>query len=110
MNLTISGHHVEVTPAMRSYVTDKLDRVIRHFDQLVDIRIQFTVENKNSEKEKRQCAMGSIHVKGKTLVAKCKHANVYPAVDKLADMLDELVVDYKKNLQNHHFSAPKRLM
>ena len=34
MNLTISGHHLDVTPALRSYVTGKLDRITRHFDQV----------------------------------------------------------------------------
>ena len=39
MNLTISGHHLEVTPALREYVLTKLDRVTRHFDQVVDITV-----------------------------------------------------------------------
>ncbi len=41
MNLTISGHHLEVTPALRGYVTTKLDRIARHFDQVVDIKVLF---------------------------------------------------------------------
>ena len=53
MNLTISGHHLEVTPALRSYVTGKLDRITRHFDQVVDVKVLLTVE-KHKEKEKRQ--------------------------------------------------------
>jgi putative sigma-54 modulation protein len=53
MNLTISGHHLEITPALRSYVSTKLDRVIRHFDQVVDVRVLLTVENQK-EKDKRQ--------------------------------------------------------
>ena len=52
MNLTISGHHLEVTPALRSYVTSKLDRITRHFDQVVDVKVLLTVE-KQKEKEKR---------------------------------------------------------
>ena len=39
MNLTISGHHLEVTPALREYVLTKLDRVTRHFDQVVDVTV-----------------------------------------------------------------------
>ena len=39
MNLTISGHHLEVTPALRSYVANKLDRIVRHFDQVVDVKV-----------------------------------------------------------------------
>ena len=43
MNLTISGHHLEVTPALRSYVTEKLDRITRHFDQLVDVKVLLSI-------------------------------------------------------------------
>ena len=42
MNLTICGHHLEVTPALRNYVTTKLDRITRHFDQ-VGIHLQVGV-------------------------------------------------------------------
>ena len=63
MNLTISGHHLEVTPALREYVLTKLDRVTRHFDQVVDINILLTVE-KLTEKERRQKAEVTLHVKG----------------------------------------------
>ena len=45
MNLTISGHHLEVTPALRGYVTSKLDRITRHFDQVVDVKVLLTVDN-----------------------------------------------------------------
>ena len=45
MNLTISGHHLEVTPALRGYVTSKLERISRHFDQVVDIKVLLTVDN-----------------------------------------------------------------
>ena len=44
MNLTISGHHVEVTPAIREYVQSKLERVRRHFDQVIDIAVILTVD------------------------------------------------------------------
>ena len=55
MNLTISGHHLEVTPALREYVLTKLDRVTRHFDQVVDVNVLLRVEP-NKEKERRQKA------------------------------------------------------
>ena len=44
MNLTISGHHLEVTPALREYVLNKLDRITRHFDQVVDVNVLLRVE------------------------------------------------------------------
>jgi putative sigma-54 modulation protein len=109
MNLTISGHHLEVTPALRSYVTQKLDRVIRHFDQVVDVKVLLTVE-KQKEKEKRQRAECNIHVKGNDMFAESAHEDLYAAVDELVDKLDRQVVKHKDRLQNHHHQSPKRLM
>lgn len=61
MNLTISGHHLDVTPALREYVLTKLERITRHFDQVVDVNVLLTVE-KNKEKERRQKAEVTLHV------------------------------------------------
>lgn len=109
MNLTISGHHLEVTPALRSYVTTKLDRIIRHFDQVVDVKVLLTVENLK-EKERRQRAECSIHVKGSDMFAESSHEDLYAAVDDLVDKLDRQVVRHKSRVKNHHHEAAKRLM
>ena len=109
MNLTISGHHLEVTPALRSYVTGKLDRITRHFDQVVDVKVLLSIDN-NKEKEARQRAECNIHVKGNDMFAESAHEDMYAAVDELMDKLDRQVVKHKDRLQNHHHASPKRLM
>jgi putative sigma-54 modulation protein len=109
MNLTISGHHLEVTPALRTYVTGKLDRITRHFDQVVDVKVLLSIENQ-TEKERRQKAECNIHVKGNDMFAESAHADMYAAVDELVDKLDRQVVKHKDRLQNHHHESPKRLM
>jgi len=109
MNLTISGHHLDVTPALRDYVTNKLDRINRHFDQVVDVKVILTVE-KQKEKERRQRAECNIHVKGNDLFAESSHEDLYAAVDELVDKLDRQVSRHKTRLQNHHHEAPKRVM
>ncbi|NCP39063.1 MAG: ribosome-associated translation inhibitor RaiA [Rhodoferax sp.] len=109
MNLTISGHHLEVTPSLRTYVTTKLDRIKRHFDQVVDIKVLLTLENLK-EKELRQKAECNIRVKGIDLFAESAHEDLYAAVDELVDKLDRQVVRHKDRLQSHHHDAPKRLM
>jgi putative sigma-54 modulation protein len=109
MNLTISGHHLEVTPALRSYVTGKLDRITRHFDQVVDVKVLLTVV-KQKEKEKRQRAECNIHVKGNDLFAESSHQDLYAAVDDLVDKLDRQVVKHKNRILDHHHTAPKRMM
>ena len=109
MNLTISGHHLEVTPALREYVMTKLERVTRHFDQVVDITVLLSVE-KQKEKERRQRAECNIHVKGSDLFAESAHEDLYAAVDELVDKLDRQVVRHKDRIKDHHHEAPKRLM
>jgi putative sigma-54 modulation protein len=109
MNLTISGHHLEVTPALRGYVTTKLQRVTRHYDDLVDVNVILTVENLK-EKQLRQRAECSIRVKGSEMFAESAHADLYAAVDELMDKLDRQVVRHKDRIQNHHHEAPKRMM
>jgi putative sigma-54 modulation protein len=107
MNLTISGHHLEVTPALREYVLTKLDRVTRHFDQVVDVNVLLTVE-KLKEKERRQKAEVTLHVKGRDIFIQQSHEDLYAAIDQLMDKLDRQVVRHKDRLQDHHHDSPKR--
>ena len=109
MNLTISGHHLEVTPALRSYVTTKLDRITRHFVQVVDVKVLLSIENQK-EKEGRQRAECNIRVKGNDVFAESAHEDLYAAVDELVDKLDRQVMRYKNKLQDHHHASAKRLM
>lgn len=109
MNLTISGHHLEVTPALRSYVTEKLDRITRHFDQVVDIKVLLSVD-KLTEKDRRQKAECNIHIKGKDIHAESMHADLYAAVDELADKLDRQVLRHKDKIQEHGHESAKRTL
>ena len=108
MNLSIRGHHLDVTPALRNYVTTKLDRITRHFDQVVGVKVLLSVENQK-EKEKRQHAECSVRVKGSDLFAESAHEDLYAAVDELVDKLDRQVVRHKNRLQDHHAEARRRL-
>jgi putative sigma-54 modulation protein len=108
MNLTISGHHLEVTPALREYVVSKLDRVTRHFDQVVDINVLLTVE-KQKEKERRQRAEVTLHVKGRDIFCEQSNEDLYAAIDQLMDKLDRQVCRHKEMVQNHGHASAKRL-
>ncbi len=108
MNLTISGHHLDVTPAIREYVIAKLDRITRHFDQVVDITVLLSID-KTAEKERRQKAEVTVHVKGKDIFAECTSEDLYAAIDQLMDKLDRQVCRHKDKVQNHHHAAGKRI-
>ena len=92
MNLNVSGHHLEVTPAIRTYVHSKLERVARHFDHVIDAHVILTVD------KLRQKAEVTIHVRGKDLHCECEDADLYAAIDLLADKLDRQVLRYKDKL------------
>src|SRR5262250_1664883 len=94
MNLNVSGHHLEVTPAIRTYVRSKLERVTRHFDHVIDAHVILTVE------KLRQRAEVTLHVPGKELFCECEEDDLYAAIDLLADKLDRQVIRYKDKLQD----------
>ena len=106
MNLTISGHHLELTPAIREYVQNKLERIKRHFDHVIDIAVILTVD-KLPEKEKRQKAEINLHVRGKDLHAESISEDLYAAIDTLIDKLDRQVIKYKTKMQDHQHEAIK---
>jgi putative sigma-54 modulation protein len=108
MNLTISGHHLELTPAIREYVESKLSRIKRHFDDVLDITVILSVD-KLTEKEKRQKAEINLRVKGKDMHAEGIAQDMYAAIDCLMDKLDRQVMKYKNKVQDHH-SEVKRMV
>lgn len=95
MNLNITGHHIEVTPAIREYVTSKLDRVIRHFDQVTSVHVILSVA------KLRQKAEVTMHVKGKDIAAEAEEADLYAAIDVVADKLDRQVLKHKEKHVDH---------
>jgi putative sigma-54 modulation protein len=108
MNLTISGHHLEVTPSIRDYLQGKLERIKRHFDQVIDIAVILTVDNL-TEKEKRQKAEINLRMSGKTIHVESAAEDLYAAIDNLIDRLDRQVMKYKDKVQNHSHQAIKHL-
>jgi len=100
MNLTISGHHLEITPALNDYVSSKLQRIKRHFDQVIDVRMLLSINNQK-EKEKRQHAECSLHVKGHDIRAESSHQDMYAAIDGLIDKLDRQIIRYKDKLRDY---------
>lgn len=107
MNLIITGQHLEVTPALKAYVESKLERVIRHFDQIIDIVVVLGVE-KPSENGKRQRAEVNLRMKGNTIHLEHFADDLYAAIDGLADKLDRQVLAHKEKMQNHRHDSIRR--
>jgi putative sigma-54 modulation protein len=102
MNLHITGHHVAVTDALRTYVVSKLDRVRRHFDHVIDVNVVMSVE------KLRQKVEANVHVSGREIHAASEGESLYAAIDELADRLDRQVVRHKEKLQVHRDIGAER--
>ncbi|WP_341648377.1 ribosome hibernation-promoting factor, HPF/YfiA family [Thauera humireducens] len=100
MNLNITGRHVEVTPAIRDYVSTKLDRVIRHFDNVTSVAVILSVEKL---KQKAEVTLS----RGKDLFVESDDADMYAAIDSMADKLDRQVQKYKQKMADHNHEALK---
>lgn len=96
MQLNVSGHHVEVTPPLRDYVSSKIDKIARHFDLISDVNCILTVE------KLRHKAEATVQVNGGTIYADHTEEDMYAAIDGLVDKLERRVRKYKEKLVDHH--------
>lgn len=106
MNLMITGHHLEVTPALREHVTSKLERVARHFDQIIEVSVVLGVEAP-SEKDKRHHAEVNLRLKGNAIHVENTADDLYAAIDGLVDKLDRQVLKHKDKQREHHHETIK---
>ena len=95
MQLTISGHHVEVTDALRDYVEAKLSRLERHHDRITNTHVILSVE------KLLQKAEATLHVSGADIFAFSESEDLYAAIDALADKLDRQLIKHKEKHRDH---------
>ena len=96
MQINLSGHHIDVTPALKGYVSSKLKRLERHFDHVTNSNVVLSVE-KTCQK-----AEATVLVSGGSLHAEAVEGAMYAAIDALADKLDRQIKRHKEKLTNHH--------
>jgi putative sigma-54 modulation protein len=96
MQINLTGHHVDLTQALRDYVNDKFERLERHFDNVIDVHVILTVE------KLQQKAEATMLVSGNNLFADATDQDMYAAIDALVDKLDRQVVKHKEKLKDHH--------
>jgi putative sigma-54 modulation protein len=101
MQLSISGHHLELTNAIRSYVTDKLHRVERHYDHITNVHVVISV-NKQAQK-----AEATLHTAGADIYADADADNLYAAIDSMAEKLDRQLLKHKHKVIDRHHRTPK---
>lgn len=96
MQLSVTGHHVEITDPMREYVQSKLGRLERHFDHVTDVHCILTVDKLEHRAE------ATVNLPGGQLFAESVDQNMYAAIDSMVDKLDRQVRKHKEKVTDHH--------
>ncbi len=92
MQINLTGHHIDITPALREYVGNKFERLERHFDHVINVHVVLSVE------KLEQKAEATIQVSGAAVHADAIHEDMYAAIDSLTDKLDRQVLKYKEKV------------
>ncbi|MCF7984630.1 MAG: ribosome-associated translation inhibitor RaiA [Thiohalocapsa sp.] len=101
MQINLTGHHVDITEALKGYVDTKFDRLARHFDHVINVHVILSVE------KLRQKAEATIKINGANVFADSVHEDMYAAIDGLIDKLDRQVIKYKEKRQSHRGNGQK---
>jgi putative sigma-54 modulation protein len=95
MQINLTGHHIDITNSLRSYVDTKFERLERHFDHVTNVHVVLTVE------KLRQKAEANLHLNGANVFADATNEDMYAAIDSLVDKLDRQVKKHKEKMTNH---------
>ena len=95
MQINLSGHHVDITDSLRTFVNSKFERLTRRFEQINNVHVVLTVE------KLRQKAEAKIHLNGGEIFANAESDDMYAAIDSLVDKLDRQVIKHKEKLIRH---------
>ena len=99
MHINLTGHHIDVTEALKGYVDNKFERLARHFDHVINAHVILSVE------KLAQKAEATLHVNGGKLFADSVHQDMYAAIDTLIDKLDRQILRHKEKKSSHRAAA-----
>ncbi len=96
MQINVTGHHVDITPALRDYVTNKLQKIERYFSNITNVHVILSVDKKFQQK-----AEARMHLARAEVFAESEASDMYAAIDLLIDKLDRQVLKHKEKMKNH---------
>lgn len=96
MQINLHGHHVDLTDPLKTYVSDKFDKLARHFDHITSTLVTLSVE------KNRQKAEATIRFSGGEIFADSTEQDMYAAIDLLVDKLDRQILKHKEKIKAHH--------
>lgn len=99
MEITVTGRHSDITPAMRSYAEDRVARMTRIYHRLQSARVTLDVTGVEHRAE------ASVHgPRGAVLVASARAPDMFRALDEMQERLERQLRKLKTRMENGHAS------
>jgi putative sigma-54 modulation protein len=92
MQISVSGHHVQITEAIEQYIRKKLRRLEKHYQPIINSQVILTVDKNVQKAETR------IHISGAEVFAEAQSNNLYTSIDKMVKKLDRKMIEMKRKL------------
>lgn len=105
--LIVSGIHLELTPSLKTFVSEKVQRLFRHEERIVRIRVELECDTKQSV-DSRFIAKGHVTIQGPDLNATVSADECHKAVSLMIDKLDRMLErrnSLNKVKRNHPHAA-----
>jgi len=103
MNIIVTGRHLEVTPALKSYAEEKLKKFDRYLSQITEATVTLTVE------KYRHKAEVLLKANGVLIQAEGVTGEIYSSIDEVVEKLEKQVKKYKEKLVSHRKGEGKTI-
>lgn len=104
MQISVAGHHVEVTEAMQEHVREKLAKADKFFDRITSARVVFS---KDGPKHTVELVVNAC--RGHTLVSEADGSDMYAAIDKAVDRLARQITREKEKMRDKRAGQKREL-
>jgi putative sigma-54 modulation protein len=95
MHIIVTGHHLEITDALKAHIDAKFEKLARHFDNVTDVHVILSVE------KLIQKAEATLQLSGAKLFAEDHQEDMYSAIDNMVDKLDRQITKHKEKTGSH---------
>lgn len=95
MQVSVTGRHLDITDSLRDYTAEKINKLKRHFDHVIDVHVVLGVAKLEHKAE------ATVQIDGAKLFAEDVHSDMYHAIDNVASKLDRQIIKHKEKTHSH---------
>ena len=90
-DLIITGIHMDLTESLKQNVRDKVERLFRHEDRIIRVKVELECDYSKGGKENHFIAKGHIEINGPSMNVSVNDPDCHKAIDLLVDKLDRML-------------------